>query len=216
MAKKRRKLRQEVVLVFCTLLVIICGVILVAPTYMNDPQGDMQDNEIRQKMVSEENIDELLGQKNINIGESTKIRSLLRDKLPAGLFLSTFDITLDKLTVKYALTERSEKTAEDYAAFWTEDNCQQIVMYNTAALFVLVRNLEIIEIDVEGYAYPSCIITRAEADALFGQTLADIADAASWQSVLIDNGVYNDDSRAAFFTAHPLERTTAAAPNGQN
>lgn len=123
MAKKRRKLRQEVVLAFCTLLVIVCGVILVAPTYINDPQDNMQNNEIRQKMVNEDNIGELLDQKNINIGESTKIRSLLRDKLPAGLFLSTFDITLDKLTVKYALTERSEKTPEDYAAFWTEDNC---------------------------------------------------------------------------------------------
>ncbi|HIU10245.1 MAG TPA: hypothetical protein IAB00_03225 [Candidatus Avidehalobacter gallistercoris] len=216
MAKKRRKLRQEVVLAFCTLLVIVCGVILVAPTYINDPQDNMQNNEIRQKMVNEDNIGELLDQKNINIGESTKIRSLLRDKLPAGLFLSTFDITLDKLTVKYALTERSEKTPEDYAAFWTEDNCQQIVMYNTAALFVLVRNLEIIEIDVEGYAYPSCIITRAEADALFEEALADIADAESWQSVLIDNGVYDDESREAFFAAHPLERTATAMPNSQN
>ena len=216
MAKKRRKLRQEVVLAFCTLLVIVCGVILVAPTYINDPQDNMQNNEIRQKMVNEDNIGELLDQKNINIGESTKIRSLLRDKLPAGLFLSTFDITLDKLTVKYALTERSEKTPEDYAAFWTEDNCQQIVMYNTAALFVLVRNLEIIEIDVEGYAYPSCIITRAEADALFEEALADIADAESWQSVLIDNGVYDDESREAFFAANPLERTATAMPNSQN
>lgn len=211
MARKRRKLRQEVVLAFCTLLVIVCGVILVAPAYIHGPQEDIQDNEIRQKMVSEENIDDLLSQKYINIGESTKIRSLLRDKLPAGLFLSGYDITLDKLTVRYALTERSANTAEDYAAFWTEDNCQQIVMYNTAALFVLVRNLEIIEIDVEGYAYPSCIVARSEADGLFGGALADIADAGAWQSTLIENGVYDDEARAAFFAAHPLERTAATA-----
>ncbi len=204
MAKKRRRLRQEVVLIFCTLLVIVFGVILVAPTYLRDPQEDMQHEQLHQKMVSEENIGDLLAQKDINIGESTKIRALLRDTLPAGLFLSTFDITLDKLTVKYALTERSGSTEDTYAAFWTEDNCQQIVMYNTGALFTLVRNLEIIEIDVDGYAYPSCIITREEADDLFGQTLADIADATAWQSVLIDNGVYDEESRAAFFAAHPL------------
>lgn len=204
MAKKRRKLRQEVVLIFCTLLVIVFGVILVAPTYLRDPQDEMQHEQLHQKMVSEENIGDLLAQKDINIGESTKIRALLRDTLPAGLFLSTFDITLDKLTVKYALTERSGSTEEAYAAFWTEDNCQQIVMYNTGALFALVRNLEIIEIDVDGYAYPSCIITREEADDLFGQQLADIADATAWQSVLIDNGVYDEESRAAFFAAHPL------------
>lgn len=199
MGKRRRRLRQEVVLVLCTLVVIICGVILVAPTMLNNTQNDIVEAEVRQKMVGTSNISDLLANKNINIGESTKIRSLLRDKLPAGLFLSTFDITLDKLTVKYALTERSAATAEDYAAFWSTDNCQQIIMYNTAAMFVLVRNLEIIEINVAGYNYPTCIITREAIDDLFGKRLADIATADEWQNTLITDGVYSDENRRAFF-----------------
>lgn len=196
---RRRRLRQEVVLIFCTLLVIICGVILVAPTMFNNGQNDIIEAEVRQKMVDTTNISDLLGNKNINIGESTKIRSLLRDKLPAGLFLSTFDITLDKLTVKYALTERSAATPEEYAAFWQTDNCQQIIMYNTAAMFVLVRNLEVIEINVEGYDYPTCIFTRDEIDSLFGKRLADIATADEWLQTLITDGVYSNDIREAFF-----------------
>lgn len=213
MPKKRRRLRQEVVLIFCTLLVIVCGVILVGPTIWSDPQDDIQDVEIHQKMVDEANISELLTNKNTNIGESVKIGTLLRDKLPAGLFLSTYDITLDKLTVKYALTERSEATEESYAAFWTADNCQQIVMYNSAALFVLIRNLDIIEIDVEGYDFPTCIITREEAGNIFDMVLSDIDTAESWQQNLITGGVYDDARRAAFFAAHPL--TSDAAPAEQ-
>lgn len=196
---KRRRLRQEVVLVICTLVVIICGVILVAPTLVDTSNDEIINTEVRQKMVDSTNIGDLLTHKNINIGESTKIRSLLRDKLPAGLFLSTFDITLDKLTVKYALTERSAATTDTYTAFWQTDNCRQIIMYNTAAMFVLVRNLETIEINVEGYEYPTCIITRATADTLFAKPLADISTAADWQQTLITNGVYDDTTTAAFF-----------------
>lgn len=196
---KRRRLRQEVVLIFCTLVVIICGVILVAPTMLDNSQDEIINTEVRQKMVDSTNINDLLTYKNINIGESTKIRTLLRDKLPAGLFLSTFDITLDKLTVKYALTERSAATAETYAAFWQPDNAGQIIMYNTAAMFVLVRNLETIEINVEGYEYPTCIITRTACDALFARQLSDISTATDWQQTLITDGVYNDEAMAAFF-----------------
>lgn len=206
---RRRRLRQEVVLVFCTLVVIICGVVLVSPTMLNNSQNDIIETEVRQKMVDTTNISDLLTNKNINIGESTKIRALLRDKLPAGLFLSTFDITLNKLTVKYALTERSAATAEDYAAFWSVDNCQQIIMYNTATMFVLVRNLEIIEINVEGYDYPTCIITREAIDSLFGKRLADIATAEEWQQTLITDGVYSEECRNDFFAERKPSPTDA-------
>lgn len=211
MPKRRRRLRQEVVLIFCTLIVIICGVILVGPTIGKNPQDIIQDEEIRQKMVDETNISELLTNKDINIGESTKIRSLLRDKLPAGLFFNTYDITLNKLTVNYANTERSGNTDEDYAAFWTEDNCQQIVMYNTAALFVLIRNLDIIEINIDGYKLPTCIITREEAGNIFGTALGDIATAEDWQQTLISGGVYDEQRREAFFAAHSISRNNDAA-----
>ena len=203
MAKKRRRLRQEVVLILCTLVVIICGFILVSPTVW-DVNHNIQTTEIHQKMVSEENITDLLSNKNINIGETTKIRPLLREKLPAGLFLSTYDLTLNKLTVRYSITERSEATAEEYNRFWSDDNCQQIVMYNTGALFVLIRNLDIIEINVDNYDFPTCIITREEADSIFGTSLSGIYTAEDWQHYLIKGGVYNDTCRKAFFTLHPL------------
>lgn len=209
---RRRRLRQEVVLVLCTLAVIVCGVILVAPTMLGNSQNDIIEAEVRQKMVDTTNISDLLTNKNINIGESTKIRSLLRNKLPAGLFLSTFDITLDKLTIKYALTERSAATPEDYASFWAEDNCRQIIMYNASAMFVLVRNLEVIEINVEGYDYPTCLITRDTADSLFGKRLADIATAEEWQQTLITDGVYDEEACNAFFaerTPTPTDEFTA-------
>lgn len=207
MPRKRRKLRQEVVLLFCTGLVLVFGAILVGPTLFVNPQQEIEDQNIHQKMVNSDNINELIAQKEINLGESAKIRSLLRDSLPAGLFLSTFDITLNKLTVTYGLTERSGATQQSYDDFWTMDNTQQIIMYNTAALFVLVRNLEIVEINVEGYNFPSCIITADQAAGVFNlEAMSQISSAAEWQRELITYGVYNEDARAAFFELYPLRR----------
>lgn len=207
MPRRRRKLRQEVVLAFCTGLVFIFGAILVGPTLFVDPQQQIEDQNIYQKMVNSDNISELLAQKDINLGESAKIRSLLRDSLPAGLFLSTFDITLNKLTVTYGLTERSGASQESYDEFWTLDNTQQIVMYNTAALFVLVRNLEIVEINVEGYNFPSCIVTADQAAGVFNlEAMNQISTAEEWQRELITYGVYNEGTRASFFALYPLER----------
>lgn len=211
MPRRRRKLRQEVVLVFCTGLVFIFGAILVGPTLFVDPQQQIEDQNIYQKMVNSDNISELLAQKDINLGESAKIRSLLRDSLPAGLFLSTFDITLNKLTVTYGLTERSGASQESYDEFWTLDNTQQIVMYNTAALFVLVRNLEIVEINVEGYNFPSCIVTADQAAGVFNlEAMNQISTAEEWQRELITYGVYNEGTRASFFALYPLERPNEA------
>lgn len=207
MPRKRRKLRQEVVLLFCTGLVFVFGAVLVGPTLFVDPQQEIEDQNIYQKMVNSDNISELIAQKEINLGESAKIRSLLRDSLPAGLFLNTFDITLNKLTVTYGLTERSGATQQSYDDFWTLDNTQQIIMYNAAALFVLVRNLEIVEINVEGYNFPSYIVTADQAAGVFNlEAMSQISSAAEWQRELITYGVYSEDARTAFFELYPLRR----------
>lgn len=202
-----RRLRQEIVLLFCTLLIFIFGVILVGPTILTNPQKEIENLYIYQRMVNTSNISELLDQKGINLGESAKIKALLKDSLPAGLFLSSFDITLNKLTITYDLTEQSGRTQQSYDEFWTADNTEQIIMYNTAALFVLVRNLEIVEINVAGYTYPTCIFTAEQAAEIFNlETLSQINTAVDWQQELIINGVYDEDTRAAFFEVYPLTR----------
>lgn len=202
-----RRLRQEIVLLFCTMLIFIFGGILVGPTLLTNPQKQIENMYIYQRMVNTSNISELLEQKNINLGESAKIKALLRDSLPAGLFLSSFDITLNKLTITYDMTELSGSDQQSYDEFWTADNTEQIIMYNTAALFVLVRNLEIVEINVKGYTFPTCIFTAEQAADIFKvDNLSQINTAVEWQQALIINGVYNSDTRAAFFEVFPLTR----------
>lgn len=211
MGKKRRRLRQEALLAVCVLLIVLCGVLLVVPPLLEDEGGEIAQAELTQKMVDAENIGELLGEHGVNIGESARIRALLRDMLPAGIFVNTFDITLNKLTVNYALTERSGSSDEEYAAFWQPDNAQQIIMYNTGAIFALVRNVEIVEINVAGYTYPTCILTRDEVEESLGVAdMADIDTAEEWQDVLIDGGVYHTDTRRAFFAAHELVQNEPA------
>lgn len=206
-----RRLREEIVLLFCTLLIFIFGGILVGPTLLADPQKEFENVYIYQRMVNTSNISELLAQKNINLGESAKIKALLRDSLPAGNYLRSFDITLNKLTVVYDLTENSGNTQESYDEFWTTDNTEQIIMYNTAALFVLVRNLEVVEIDVNGYNFPTCIFTAEQAASIFNlETLSQINTSVEWQQELIMNGVYDAETRAAFFEIYPLLRPNDA------
>jgi len=189
------------------MLIFIFGGILVGPTLLTNPQKQIENMYIYQRMVNTSNISELLEQKNINLGESAKIKALLRDSLPAGLFLSSFDITLNKLTITYDMTELSGSDQQSYDEFWTADNTEQIIMYNTAALFVLVRNLEIVEINVKGYTFPTCIFTAEQAADIFKvDNLSQINTAVEWQQALIINGVYNSDTRAAFFEVFPLTR----------
>ena len=108
--KPPRRLREEIVLLFCLLLILFCGSILVGPTLLTNPQKEIENVYIYQRMVNTSNISELLAQKNINLGESAKIKALLRDSLPAGNYLKSFDITLNKLTITYDLTEASGST----------------------------------------------------------------------------------------------------------
>lgn len=58
-----RRLRQEIVLLFCTLLIFIFGVILVGPTILTNPQKEIENLYIYQRMVNTNNISELLDQR---------------------------------------------------------------------------------------------------------------------------------------------------------
>ena len=76
---------------------------------------------------------------------------------------------------------------------------------------VTVRNLEVVEINVTGYNFPTCIFTAEQAAQIFKlETLSQINTSVEWQQSLILQGVYDADTRAAFFEVYPLERPSGA------
>ncbi|MCX4265258.1 MAG: hypothetical protein OSJ64_00330, partial [Firmicutes bacterium] len=58
--KPPRRLRQEIVLMLCTALIFILGGILVGPTLLSNPQKEIENMYIYQRMVNTSNISELL------------------------------------------------------------------------------------------------------------------------------------------------------------
>ena len=67
------------------------------------------------------------------------------------------------------------------------------------------------EINVTGYNFPTCIFTAEQAAQIFKlETLSQINTSVEWQQSLILQGVYDADTRAAFFEVYPLERPSGA------
>ncbi len=153
------------------------------------------------------NIENLISYQGTAVGESDVLRVVLREKLPAGEFVDSFDITLNKLTISYKLTERSGYTQDEFYEYWDLESAQQLVMYNASSLFALVRNLDIVEINIQGYEQPSFIMTRETAESIYGVgSLLEIDSVENFQLIIVDEGVFDEEKREQFFATDLVKK----------
>ena len=65
---------------------------------------------------SETAITGLLQYQGTYLGDSTRVKEILKEQLPAKEFVTSYDITLNRLTITYGLPKDTELTEEDFTA----------------------------------------------------------------------------------------------------
>lgn len=152
---------------------------------------------------SETAITGLLQYQGTYLGDSTRVKEILKEQLPAKEFVTSYDITLNRLTITYGLPKDTELTEEDFTAYWTQEVAEEVIFYNSSALFSLVNNLESIEFNIDGYPLPTYLVTKTAIDEFYGQDVKTLTTAADWAKVIVKTSKgnhYHD-----FFKENPLK-----------
>lgn len=187
--------------------VALVGIILVMVLLLVSFFYEEEESAATSKVLRYINIENLISYQGTAVGESDVIRVILREKLPAGEFVDSFDITLNKLTVSYKLTERSGYSQEEFYEYWDMESAEQLVMYNASSLFALIRNLNIVEIDIQGFEQPSFIMTRETAESIYGVgSLLEIDSVENFQLIIVDDGVFDEEKRELFFATELVKK----------
>ena len=155
--------------------------------------------------ADEATIAGLLEFNNTYLGESNRIKELLTEQLPAKEFARSFDITLGRLSISYGFSEDNGLTEENFGEYWQDDTVKQVIFYNSSALFALVKGLESIEYNIEGYPLPTFVITKENMDSFYGQDLRDVTTVTDWQNVIIKENTDKSARLKEFFRLYPLD-----------
>jgi len=137
------------------------------------------------------------------LGDSNVVKRMLREVLPGGDNMYMFDITLNRLTVQYDVTERSGMTAETFKEAWTLNNTQQILLYNTLSLFAVLEQLDSVQFQVLGFELPTLTVSRDAVKGILGFDPAYVEDADQWLR-LIQGSCDDNITRGTFFANHPI------------
>ena len=214
------------------LLLVVCliAALFAAAGCQNQTEEAKPDTVVlpRSQMESDEMIQSLLDRNGTLIGESPVIKELVCDILPGKICVISYDITLNRLTIKYGSTPQeeidkakaendgadeteTELNPEQFAKYWDKQTTEDILFYNASALFALIPNLDSVQYMVENYGQPTFTISRQNMEAFYGYALADIDSVSLWKTKITE--VFNDDLKIAeFYKQYPLN-TKAAQPD---
>ena len=224
MIHKWGKMIEACFFVFCLLLAAGCG------------SSVSQDTQVitRSTLDSDEVIQPLLECNGTLIGDSTTIRTMLKDILPGKVSVVSYDIVLNRLTIEYGPTAKEEDqaagggesaqkaedeeirlNADEFAKEWDAKTTKEIIFYNTSSLFALIPNLESVQYLVEGYNLPTFTISRANMEEFFRYPLSDIDTISAWRNkitaVTLDEVKMNE-----FFKQFPLASKASRRVDDEN
>lgn len=112
-----------------------------------------------QKEVSSQPFERLLGFKNSYVGNNTAVGGIINE-LPGAKSIEKFSLQTSE--EPYGITVFYNKESD----YWEEDKCKNMMMYNAAALFALVDNVDNVTFILNGDESDESHFLREEMEAL--------------------------------------------------
>jgi hypothetical protein len=151
-----------------------------------------QSNEIKRlDSVQETNIEKLVEYKDSYVGDNSAVGGILYS-LPGNMYVKQFSLQTNTkpyvIKVEYGLDENSNLKKEDFNEFWNDENAKNIFLNNAITLFILIKNVDEVEFNLNTLNKQSFRITRKELETLYGRDLREYSnDILAWKKEVIDS-----------------------------
>jgi len=121
------------------------------------------------------------------------------------MFIKEFSLTNDSIKVDYEYKGQSNMEEEDLQKYFNDENTKKIFLNNITTLFILIKNVENIELNLHTENQLSFNISRKEVEDFYGKDLRKYAeDKLLWEKEVLKNKLASKESIESFFEAHSI------------
>ncbi len=143
------------------------------------------------------NIEKLIQYKDSYVGDNSSVGGILYN-LPGNIYVKQFSLQTNTtpygIKVNYGLEQNSNLKEDDFNKFWNSESVRKIFLNNSTTLFILVKNVDKVEFELDTPSKQSFSITRKELEAFYGKDLREYSnDISSWEKEIIDSGEKVED-----------------------
>ncbi|CAH2214208.1 DUF4825 domain-containing protein [Tepidibacter aestuarii] len=143
------------------------------------------------------NIEKLIEYRDSYVGDNSAVGGILYN-LPGNMYVKQFSLQTNNtpysIKVDYGLDKNSNLKKEDFNKFWDSESVKNIFLNNATTLFILVKNVDEVEFNLDTPNKQSFSITRKELETFYGKDLREYSnDISVWKKEIIDSSEKKED-----------------------
>lgn len=140
--------------------------------------------------ISDMKLNKLMKFRNSYIGDNSMVSKILYS-LPGNIYINQISLqTLSspyKIKVYYGLQSSPKSCDDDIENYWSGRSYKSVLLNNAASLFILVKNVDTVNFEVDTKSKKSFNFTRKSLESFFGRNLDEYSkDKSLWNREIIN------------------------------
>ncbi|MEJ8553128.1 DUF4825 domain-containing protein [Tepidibacter sp. Z1-5] len=186
--------------IFILVFILILGFTLFTACKSNETKSTNKIQEI--------NIEKLIEYKDSYVGDNSAVGGILYN-LPGNIYVKQFSLQTNTepygIKVDYGLQENSNLKEEDFDKYWNSESVENIFLNNATTLFILVKNVDKVEFELDTPNKQSFTITRKELETFYGKDLREYSrDTSLWEKEVLKGVINSSEKVEEFFKSHNI------------
>lgn len=163
-----------------------------------------------QQKAEENQIEQLIKYKDSYIGDNSAVGNIAARM--AGSKYGN-EITLQtkskpySITIQYKLPKNASKEEKkEFERYWTEENMEKAFLFNATTLFMLVKNVDEVILNLDAKKPRSLTITRQDIEAFYGTDVKKFAASQKkYHEKVFDETINSEEKVESFYKKNPIE-----------
>jgi hypothetical protein len=160
------------------------------------------------KTINEAKVEDLQKYKETLVGNNSAISSIV-NSLPGGSTYKEIELSDQSIKVVYGIkTDRENLNKDELNTYWLNDNnIENNFLYNATAIFILVKNVQRVTLELESEKYYSFSISREELIKELPHSLDEyVKNKKLWEDDILNNLIMKKEKREEFFKKYPVKQ----------
>ncbi|MGM9923713.1 MAG: DUF4825 domain-containing protein [Bacillus sp. (in: firmicutes)] len=159
--------------------------------------------------AKENTVEELLAFKDSSIGDASAVVNMSY-LLPGGEYVKQVSLQTEKqpyeIKLDYGIKEGTNIKEEVFEKYWKEEVTKRAFLNNATTLFILVKNVDVVEFKLHTASPKTFKVTRKDIEDFYGKDVRQYSEnAEAWEEEILQSTIGENEEVEKFFKKHPIE-----------
>lgn len=163
-------------------------------------------NDVNITSINEVESNGLSEYKQSYLGNNSAVSQIV-NSLPGGETYRDISLTNDSLKVVYGVKNNDSISEDTFSDFWlNDDKIKKNFIYNSVALFVLIKNVDKVTLEVDSNEYYSTTFVKKDLEKFLPHPFTDYkANDKLWKKEIVKEIVNSKNKREQIYKAFSAE-----------